>query len=172
VYLRSRLDIEPVAHGGGQERGRRSGTENVAGAVGLAAALEIAERARLEGVDRVAAIRDEFVRDVLSVVPGARLTGPAGARLAGSASFTFDGTSGESIVLELERRGIVCSSGSACAAGRDEPSHVLLAMGVAPELAQTAVRFGFGDGVTGPELAGVAVAVGAAVTAVRAGRTN
>lgn len=172
AYLRSRLDIEPVAHGGGQERGRRSGTENVAGAVGLAVALEIAERARLESVGRVAGIRDDFVRDVLRAVPGARLTGPAGARLAGSASFTFDGTSGESIVLELERRGIVCSSGSACAAGRDEPSHVLLAMGIAPELAQTAVRFSFGDGVAGAELAGVASAVGEAVTAVRAGRTN
>lgn len=172
LYLGSRLAIEPLLHGGGQERGRRSGTENVAGAVGLATALEAAERTRLAGADAIAGIRDAFVRDVLCTVPTARLTGSATARLPGHASFTFAGTSGESVVLELERYGIVCSSGSACAAGRDEPSHVLLAVGITPELAQTAVRFTLGGDATAQDIAGVAVAVADAVAAVGSGRTN
>lgn len=172
LYLGSRLAIEPLLHGGGQERGRRSGTENVAGAVGLATALEAAERTRLAGADAIAGIRDAFVRDVLCAVPTARLTGSATARLPGHASFTFAGTSGESVVLELERCGIVCSSGSACAAGRDEPSHVLLGLGITPELAQTAVRFTLGGDLTAQDIAGVAVAVAVAVAAVGSGRTN
>jgi cysteine desulfurase len=172
TYLTSRLPVEPLLHGGGQERGRRSGTENVAGAVGLAIALELAERARLDGAARVALARDDFIRDILGSVAGARLTGSATARLPGNASFTFAGTSGESIVLELERRGIVCSSGSACSAGTDEPSAVLLALGIDPEVAQTAVRFTFGDGLPADALATTAAAVRDAVAAIGAGRTN
>jgi cysteine desulfurase len=172
LYLGSRLAVEPLLHGGGQERGRRSGTENVAGAFGLATALEAAEGRRLAGSEDLAGIRDAFVRAVVGSVSTARLTGSASARLPGHASFTFAGTSGESVVLELERRGIVCSSGSACAAGSDEPSHVLLALGVPPELAQTAVRFSIGDDVTPQDLAGVAAAVEDAVAAVGSGRTN
>ncbi|MBD3942328.1 cysteine desulfurase [Microbacterium sp. NEAU-LLC] len=141
--VRGRIPLEPLLHGGGQERGRRSGTEDVAGAVGLATALELAEAERDEASTRVTAIRDRFVARVLERVPSARLTGDPVHRLPGTASFTFAGTSGEAVLLELERRGVVSSSGSACAAGSDEPSHVLVAMGVAPEVAQTAVRFTF-----------------------------
>lgn len=172
VFLASRIAVEPLVHGGGQERGRRSGTENVAGAVGLAVALELAERSRTANADAHARARDAFIRDVLSAVPNARLTGSADSRLAGSASFTFAGTSGESIVLELERRGIVCSSGSACAAGSDEPSAVLLALGIDPVLAQTAVRFSFGEGVGGEQLAVVARELPRAVAAIGSGGTN
>lgn len=164
LAVRGRLPLEPVLHGGGQERGRRSGTENVAGAVGLAAAIRLIER---DG-DAVAARRDRFISEVLAAVPSADLTGPRGFRLPGTASFCFPGTSGESLLLELARRGILCSSGSACAVGRDEPSHVLLAMGISPEVAQTAVRFTFGSSTTDDELA---IAVGAlreSVDAVRA----
>jgi cysteine desulfurase len=172
VFLASRLPVEPLIRGGGQERGRRSGTENVAGAVGLAVALELAEESRRAGASGLADARDGFIRDILSAVPSARLTGSASARLPGSASFTFAGTSGESIVLELERRGIVCSSGSACAAGSDEPSAVLLALGISPEVAQTAVRFTFGDGIGAEELASVARELPRALAAIGAGRTN
>lgn len=176
LAIRGRVPLEPLLHGGGQERDRRSGTENVAGAVAIATALELAERERLTAADRVAALRDRFVARVLGLVPSARLTGHPVRRLPGIASFTFAGTSGESVLLELERRGVVSSSGSACAAGSDEPSHVLLAMGVAPEVAQTAVRFSFGHDLGSDDpsraaahLDAVADAVASSVAAVRSG---
>lgn len=165
LAVRGRIPLEPLLHGGGQERGRRSGTEDVAGAVGFATALELAEAERVEASRRVTAIRDRFIAQVLERVPAARLTGDAEHRLPGTASFTFAGTSGEAVLLELERRGVVSSSGSACAAGSDEPSHVLVAMGVAPEIAQTAVRFTFPRWLNAP-LDAVAAAVEASVIAV------
>ncbi len=171
VFLASRIAVEPLVHGGGQERGRRSGTENVAGAVGLAVALELAELSRARAAS-LAEARDGLIRDILAAVPSARLTGSAGSRLAGNASLTFAGTSGESIVLELERRGIVCSSGSACAAGSDEPSAVLLALGISPEVAQTAVRFSFTEALGAEELGRVAREVPLAVAAIGAVGTN
>ncbi len=163
-----RIPLEPLVHGGGQERGRRSGTENVAGAVGLAVALEIAETERADAAARVAVARDDLVARVLAAVPDARLTGHPRQRLAGSASFTFAGASGEAVLLQLERRGIVTSSGSACAAGSDEPSHVLLALGIAPDIAQTAVRVTFGHGPV-PDPAELAAAIASSVAAVRSG---
>jgi len=144
LAVRGRVPLEPLLHGGGQERGRRSGTENVAGAVALATALELAEAER-DGVSaRVGASTQRFIAGVLSLVNEAALTGDPVSRLPGTASFTFAGVSGEAVLLELERRGVVSSSGSACAAGSDEPSHVLLACGVDPKVAQTSVRFTFG----------------------------
>ncbi|MBB2974811.1 cysteine desulfurase [Microbacterium endophyticum] len=167
LAVRGRIPLEPLLHGGGQERDRRSGTENVAGAVGFALALELAEAERIESVHRVGHLRDEFVTRVLQLVPSARLTGSVEHRLANSASFTFEGTSGEAVLLELERRGVVSSSGSACAAGSDEPSHVLLALGVEPATAQTAVRFTFAHTQHDP-LAPVADAVAASVAQLSA----
>lgn len=171
LAVRGRIPLEPLLHGGGQERDRRSGTENVAGAVGFAVALEAAERERAADADRVGTLTASFIARVLHLVPQARLTGDPVRRLPGTASFTFAGTSGEAVLLELERRGVVSSSGSACAAGSDEPSHVLLALGIPPEVAQTAVRFTFGHAVAPDGLAGpLADAVAAAVTTVRSGR--
>ncbi len=144
LALRASVPLEPLIHGGGQERGRRSGTENVAAIVGLAEAIRLAAETR-NGAAAVEAVRDALIDGVLAAVPTARLTGSREHRLANSASFLFRGTSGEAVLLELEARGIVCSSGSACAAGSDEPSHVLLAVGIVPELARTAVRFTLGS---------------------------
>lgn len=167
LYVAGRVPLEPLVHGGGQERGRRSGTENVAGAVALGVAVGIAEQERRARADAAAGVRDAFVAEVLTRVPGARLTGPAEARLPANASFVFPGTSGEAVLLELERRGVVSSSGSACAAGSDEPSHVLTALGMDADLAQTSVRFTWGGGLTAQELGSVAADVEAAVAAVR-----
>ncbi|MCU1530300.1 MAG: cysteine desulfurase [Frondihabitans sp.] len=167
LYVAGRLPLEPVIHGGGQERGRRSGTENVAGAVALGAVVGLAEAARLARRDGASTARDTFIADVLGRLPEARVTGSRTSRLPASASFVFPGTSGESVLLELERRGIVSSSGSACAAGSDDPSHVLTALGYAADVAQTAVRFSWSDGVSAPELAAVAASLEAAVLAVR-----
>ncbi|MDV8146348.1 cysteine desulfurase family protein [Arthrobacter sp. B10-11] len=164
LYVRSRTRIEPLLHGGGQERGRRSGTENVAGAVALATALALVR----PGQEHVAALRDDFIREVLAGVPGAQLTGHPAERLPSVASFCFPGTSGESVLLELERQGVVCSSGSACAAGSDAASPVLLAMGIPADVAQTAVRFSFDASVTAAELHEAAAAVRNAVGSVLA----
>ncbi|GGM45614.1 cysteine desulfurase family protein [Microbacterium saperdae] len=144
LAVRGRVPLEPLLHGGGQERGRRSGTENVAGAVGLATALQLAEAERTALSAQVGAVTHRFITAVLARIPSAALTGDPQHRLPATASFTFAGTSGEAVLLELERRGIVSSSGSACAAGSDEPSHVLVACGIAPQIAQTSVRFTFG----------------------------
>lgn len=146
LAVRGRVPLEPLLHGGGQERGRRSGTENVAGAVALATALDLAEAERVHVVTRVGRATARFISAVLTAVPPAALTGDPAQRLPGTASFTFAGTSGESVLLELERRGVVSSSGSACAAGSDDPSPVLLACGIDPAIAQTSVRFTFGRG--------------------------
>jgi len=159
LYLRRGMSVEATLHGGGQERGRRSGTENVAGAVGLAEALELAEAARPRSAQRIAELRDAFIGRVLAEVSGARLTGHRRLRLPANASFCFPGTSGETVLLDLERRGIICSSGSACAAGSDEPSHVLVAMGMDAELAQTAVRFTLSESTTADELAATVTAL-------------
>ncbi|MDP3951993.1 cysteine desulfurase family protein [Microbacterium sp.] len=167
LVVRGRVPLEPLLHGGGQERGRRSGTENVAGAVALAVALELAEAERESVAARVSAQTARFVAGVLTAVPQAALTGDAVNRLPGTASFTFAGTSGEAVLLELERRGVISSSGSACAAGSDEPSHVLLACGIAPEVAQTSVRFTFGrDALPDEAPEQLAALVAAAVAAV------
>lgn len=176
LAVRSRVPLEPLLHGGGQERERRSGTENVAGAVAIATALELAESERAAATARVGALRERFITRVLTLVPSARLTGHPLRRLPSLASFTFAGTSGESVLLELERRGVISSSGSACAAGSDEPSPVLLALGISPERAQTAVRFslghdfGSGDAERAAALLDAAAdAVAASVAAVRSG---
>ncbi|MFE5836918.1 cysteine desulfurase family protein [Arthrobacter sp. NPDC056493] len=167
LFVRGRTRVEPLVHGGGQERGRRSGTENVAGAVALATALTLAHADQPALAARVTDLRDRFVAAVLGSVPGALLTGHPSERLPSVASFCFPGTSGESVLLELERQGVVCSSGSACAAGSDAPSPVLVALGIEAEVAQTAVRFSVDSSVTATDLEAAAAAVTAAVGSVR-----
>ncbi|WP_295013218.1 cysteine desulfurase family protein [uncultured Microbacterium sp.] len=167
LAVRGRVPLEPLLHGGGQERGRRSGTENVAGAVALATALELADGERVAVAERVGAQTARLIAAVLAAVPRAALTGDPIHRLPGTAGFTFDGVSGEAVLLELERRGVVSSSGSACAAGSDEPSHVLLACGVPPGLAQTSVRLTLGrQGLPGDGPERLAALVAASVAAV------
>ncbi len=172
LYLRSGVALEPILHGGGQEFGERSGTENVAWAVALATAIdslgagdEIAARAA-----QVSELRDAFITDVLNTVDRAKLTGPPTVgtthRSPAIASFVFEGVSGEAVLLQLEERGVIVSSGSACAAGRDDPSHVLLACGLAPELAQTSVRFSLSRHTTAEELAQAAQALRASVASL------
>lgn len=167
LAARQRLRLEPLVHGGGQERGARSGTENVAFAVGLATALTLAEADRVEAAARITALRDEFIRGVLDRIPSAVLTGHPSRRLPSVASFCFPGTSGESVLLQLEEHGVLVSSGSACAAGDDAPSPVLLAMGISPSVAQTAVRFTFTSATTPAELAEALAALEAAIPALR-----
>ncbi|WP_449278260.1 cysteine desulfurase family protein [Leucobacter sp. GX24907] len=141
LLVRGRLPIEPLLHGGGQEGGRRSGTENVAGIVGFAAAVDAAYEVVGSRALDIMRCRDDLVTRMLEEVPGTRLTGHPSERLPGHASFVVEGISGESLLVALDTAGIAVSSGSACAAGKDEPSPALLAIGLDPDLARTAIRF-------------------------------
>jgi cysteine desulfurase len=155
LYLRRGTPLVPLIHGGAQERLRRAGTENVAGIVGCGAALELVERHRAATGTRLTALRDRLVEGVESAVPGARLNGDRRRRLPGHASFCFGEVQGESLLLELELEDVHASSGSACHAGSQDPSHVLLAIGRSPELAHTAVRLTLGAPTTEEEIARV-----------------
>lgn len=141
LLVRSTIPLEPLLHGGGQERELRSGTENVAAVAGFAAAVGAATASVGSRALELNRSRDELIARVLAEVPGAALTGHPEERLPGHASFVVAGVSGESILVALDTAGFAVSSGSACAAGSDEPSPALLALGVDPVLAQTAIRF-------------------------------
>ena len=166
LYLRSRIPAEPLLHGGGQERNRRSGTENVAGAIAFATALELTAAELPNRAPHLTTLRDQLIAGILAAVPDAVLTGHPTHRLPNHASFCFPRTSGESVLLQLEERGILCSSGSACAAGSDEPSHVLTAMGYPRDLAQTAVRFTLTHDTTSAQILETIAKTRDAVTAV------
>ena len=169
LMVRGRLALEPLLHGGGQERERRSGTENVAGAVSTATALRLAAKANAGGAAN--GHGDFVIRTVLGGLntggrTRATLTGHATRRVPGIVSFTFPETGGETVLLELERRGVIASSGSACAAGSTDASHVLLALGRDEQEAHTAVRLSFTRSVKESEIATAARAVVAAVKAI------
>ena len=169
LMVRGKLGLEPLIHGGGQERERRSGTENVAGAVSTATALVHAAQSNAGGTAQ--SYGEYFINTVLSGLntddrTRAILTGNRSERVPGIVSFVFPETGGETVLLELERRGVVCSSGSACAAGSTDASHVLLALGYDEQTAHTAVRLSFTRKVKEAEIATAARAVVAAVKAI------
>lgn len=166
LFVRSPVPVEPLLHGGGQERGRRSGTENVASVVGLAIAMELTVRSLEQRATGLTRLRDELIRAVLVSIPQAVLTGHPTQRLPGHASFCFPGTSGEAVLLQMQERGVLCSSGSACAAGSSDPSPVLLAMGIAPAVAQTAVRFTLSESTSEEDIASAADSLRKSVAAV------
>ncbi len=168
LAVRSGVALEPLLHGGGQERGRRSGTEDVAGAVGVATAFALVAATRDDAARTATATREAVLDGVLRSVPGAFVTGSRTSRLPGHASFCFPGVNGETVLLELEERDVVSSSGSACAAGSTEASHVLTALGLSDEVARTALRLTFDAGLTAADVPVVVDAVAAAVATVRA----
>lgn len=141
LYLRSGLRFEPLIYGGGQESGRRSGTENVAGIVGMGAAAEIAMQSTDEM--RVRSMRDAFEVRVLSEIGGVKVNGDTFFRLPNTSHVSFEGCDAAGMLILLDEAGIACSAGSACMTGKQQPSHVQLAMGIPPERAKTSLRFGF-----------------------------
>ena len=143
LYMRKPLRLPPLIHGGGQEKGRRSGTENVAGAAGMAAALKDSV-ARLEDESaRLTALRDRLIQG-LTQIPCSRLTGDPVNRLPGTASFVFEGVEGEALLLHLDAKGICASSGSACSSASLDPSHVLLSIGLPHAVAHGSLRLSLG----------------------------
>jgi cysteine desulfurase len=144
LYVRTGTRIATVQTGGGQEKGRRTGTENVAGVVGLGAALRIAAARRVTESARQAALRDTLIAGIRARIPEATLTGHPTDRLPNNASFCFRGTQGEALVVSLDLEGFSVSSGSACTSGNTDPSHVLLALGLERDLAQGSLRLTLG----------------------------
>ena len=144
VYVRRGTTMIPFLTGGEQERGHRPGTVNVAGNVGLAVALQLAEDERENETIRVTRMRDTLIQGVLSRIDDARLTGHPTLRLADSASFAFRDCDGEALLMALDLAGIAAGTGSACATGDPEPSSVLTAMGLKPEWAVGSLRLTLG----------------------------
>ncbi|MBI3459576.1 cysteine desulfurase, partial [Candidatus Acetothermia bacterium] len=144
LYMRRGTVIDPLIHGGGQEHGMRSGTENVAGIAGMGLALEIASEFLEEEATRLSRWRDRLIKEILQRIEGARLTGHPTERLPGTVSFCFENVDGESIILKLDLEGICASTGAACHAGEISPSHVLLALGLEPTLANGSLRLTLG----------------------------
>ncbi|HPJ72237.1 MAG TPA: aminotransferase class V-fold PLP-dependent enzyme, partial [bacterium] len=167
LYCRSGLELHSLIHGGGQEDGRRSGTENVAGIIGFALALELAVAEVRKYGDRVSSLRDRLETMIESSLPGVSFNGHRTARLPNTLNLSFAGVDGEALVLGLDARGVEVSTGSACSSGKLEPSHVLTAMGFGPERAQSAVRFSLGAATVEEEIRVAAEAVVEVVRSLR-----
>ncbi len=169
LVLRGGLDLVPVLHGGGQERGIRSGTLDSPSVVALAVAAGLAVRDGEDEAVRLAELRDALVSGVLEAVPDAVLRGPALGpdRLPGNAHLTFPGCEGDSLLYLLDARGIECSTGSACQAGVPQPSHVLTAMGIARQDARGALRFSLGRTSSEVDVKALATEIGPVVERAR-----
>lgn len=144
LYLKKGSYLPRLISGGAQERSFRGGTTNVAGVVGLAAALGFAAESRAELNRKIARLRDKFIYRALSEIAGVQFNGDRLKRLAGNANLSFGGCDGQNLMMYLDKNGVAVSTGSACAAGASSPSHVLQAMGFDSERVSSAVRFSFG----------------------------
>ncbi|HMS23816.1 MAG TPA: cysteine desulfurase family protein [Candidatus Saccharibacteria bacterium] len=152
LYVRAGLELKPLIRGGGQEQGLRSGTENVASCVGFGRALDIAQSMRVEEAQRVSEIRDEFIKMFEKNFPKAKINGSLKKRLPNNISVTFPNVDNERLMMQLDEAGIMCAVGSACSASNDEPSHVLKAIGLSDDQAQSTLRFTLGRQTTQDDL--------------------
>jgi cysteine desulfurase len=168
LYIRKGTKIDPLLHGGGQERNRRAGTENLAGIVGLATALDLALHTMKDEAERIRSLRDRLIHGLLNSVPNTRLNGHPTRRLPGNVNVSVEFVEGESMLLLLDGYGICASTGSACTSGSLEPSHVLMAIGLPHEIAHGSLRFTLGEGNTGEDVDRVQEVVPGVVTKLRA----
>ena len=144
LYVKRGVKLLPVLYGGGQERGLRPGTENIAGIAGLAKAFEISQNLATKESKRIRVLRDYLIKCILKKIPHSSLNGHPVLRLPNNVNVTISGVEGESSVLYLDAAGIACSTGSACTSSSLEPSHVILALGKSKEDAHCSVRFTLG----------------------------
>jgi cysteine desulfurase len=151
LILDKRIELKPLINGGGHEQGLRSGTENVPGIVGFGAACELAATRLTELTPRLTGMREQLERGLRQM--GATIFGAAAARVPNTSYFAFPGIEGETLVIELDTAGFAVASGAACSSASTEPSATLLAMGVAPEVARSAVRLSLGKNNTPAEVA-------------------
>lgn len=166
LYTRAGIPLTPVIAGGGQERGKRGGTENVPGITAMAAALQESCGILEQESRRLSALRDRLIAGLLTV-PQAVLNGDPIQRLPGNVNVSFPGIAGESLLLLLDEAGICASSGSACASGSLDPSHVLLAIGRSPQLASASLRLTLGRGTTDEDVDTLLAVIPAAVARLR-----
>ena len=152
LYIRKGTRLDPLIHGGSQERGLRAGTENVPGIVGLGKAIETAEAEREENAARIRGLRKVLTDRILQNIPGARMNGHPEHRLPGNCHFSFPGTESEALLLRLDLAGISASGGSACTSGSVEPSHVLQAIGLKDEMLHSSIRLTIGRETTLKEI--------------------
>jgi cysteine desulfurase len=152
LYIRRGVKIEEIQHGGGHERSLRAGTENVPGIVGLGKAAEIASRDMEKKIKYVQGLRDKLIATIKEKIPHVKLNGHPQSRMPGNVNFSFLYIEGESLLLNLDMKGIAASSGSACTSGSLDPSHVLLAMGLTHEVAHGSLRVTLGRGNTQEEV--------------------
>lgn len=148
LFVKAGIELEPIMYGGGQEYGLRSGTENVAGCVGLAAALTKAQAMRKEEAERLGQLQTDFIKQVQETIPSAIINGSHKLRLPNNIHLTLPGHDNERLMMQLDEKGIICAVGSACSASNDEPSHVLKAMGLSDQAAQASLRFTLGRQTT------------------------
>ncbi|GAC1627112.1 MAG: cysteine desulfurase NifS [Ktedonobacteraceae bacterium] len=166
LYVRQGMRILPQLQGGSQERGRRAGTENVAGIIGAATALRLTYEELPKVTPHITALRKRLIEGLLTI-PGSFLTGHPTCRLPNNASLCFEGVEGESILLNLDLLGVAASTGSACTSGSVEPSHVLIAMGLPPEVAHGSLRLTLGKDNTAADVDTVLTAVPKIVAKLR-----
>jgi cysteine desulfurase len=152
LAVRGAVDLAPIVHGGGQERDRRSGTHNVAGIVGMAAAMQATVADRLPAANRVRRLRDRLADELLAAVPGATETGARAFKIPSNCHICFEGVESEALLLLLDDAGLCASAGSACASGAIEASHVLTAMGVPRAVALGSLRLSLGPRTTGDDV--------------------
>ncbi|HYH35951.1 MAG TPA: cysteine desulfurase family protein [Candidatus Saccharimonadales bacterium] len=148
LYVKGGVRIQPFIRGGGQERGLRSGTENVAAAVGLATALELVQSDRREETRRLQSLQQLFLQEIIEKFPRLTINGSQRFRLPNNVHLTFPGHDNERLLIRLDEAGILAAAGSACAADSGEPSHVLKAMGISDSDARASLRFTMGRGTT------------------------
>jgi cysteine desulfurase len=166
LFVRHGTNVLAQQQGGAQERYRRAGTEDVAGAVGLATALELAVAERADGGPRLTALRETLAAELRSI-EGVQETGHASERLPGLLSVVAGGLDGNAVTMALDLAGLACSTGSACVSGSNETSHVLAAMGYPEEEARGALRFSIGRATTADEIAEAARVITATMTSQR-----
>lgn len=152
LYVRSGTPLAPRFFGGHAERGRRPGTENVPGIVGIGKAAELARNLLAEDSVRIGALRDRLEAALLERVPAARINGDRAHRVPNTTNISFPGAGGEALLISLDLRGIACSTGAACSSGSTEPSHVLLAAGLSRDDARSSLRFSLGRATTSDEI--------------------
>ena len=152
LYVRSKIKLENLIHGGSQERNRRAGTSNVPGIVGMGYAAELSASGLAERNEKIAKLRDHMIDRVLAEIPYSRVNGSRDDRLSNNAHFCFRFIEGESLLILLDQKGICASSGSACTSGSLDPSHVLLAIGLPHEIAHGSVRFTLSENNTKEEI--------------------
>lgn len=167
LYIRPGLSIGPLIHGGGQERHRRAGTENVPGIVGFGMAAKMALSDMGPRAKKEQELRNYLIRTVLGRIPYSRLNGSLNHRLPGNVNFSFQFVEGESLLIMLDMEGICASSGSACTSGSVDPSHVLTAIGLPEDLARGSIRFTIGEENTREEMDFVAEKLASIISRLR-----